>query len=40
MPTGKSVEEPVAHVWDLKEGKIIRLHQYLDTASIKKQIGA
>lgn len=39
-PTGKQVKEPVAHVWELKGGKIVRLHQYVDTASIKKQMEA
>lgn len=40
IPTGKPVEEPVAHAWDLMDGKIVRLHQYVDTASIKKQMEA
>jgi ketosteroid isomerase-like protein len=40
MPTGKPVVEPVAHVWDLKDGKIVRLHQYVDTASITRQMEA
>ena len=39
-PTGKPLVEPVAHAWDLKDGKVIRLHQYVDTASIKRQVEA
>jgi len=39
-PTGKQVDEPVAHVWDLKEGKIARFEQYMDTASVQKQLEA
>lgn len=37
-PTGKPVVEPVAHVWELKDGQIVRLQQYVDTASIQKQL--
>jgi ketosteroid isomerase-like protein len=39
-PTGKQVVEPVAHVWELKGGKIARFQQYVDTASINKQLEA
>ena len=39
-PSGNLVIEPVAHAWDLKDGKVIRLHQYVGTASIKKQVEA
>ena len=37
-PTGKQFSEPTAHVWDLKEGKIVRFRQYVDTASLWGQI--
>lgn len=37
-PTGKPFEEPVAHVWDLKDGEIVRFQQYVDTASLWGQI--
>jgi ketosteroid isomerase-like protein len=37
-PTGNKVLEPVAHVWDLKDGQIVRFRQYIDTASLKKQM--
>ena len=36
-PNGNEVNEPVAHVWDLKDGKIVRFRQYIDMASFKKQ---
>lgn len=37
-PTAKPFEEPVAHVWDLKDGRIVRFRQYVDTASLWGQI--
>lgn len=37
-PTGRDFEEPVAHVWDLSDGKIVRFRQYVDTASLWGQI--
>jgi hypothetical protein len=37
-PKGNKVEEPVAHVWDLKDGQIVRFRQYVDTASLNKQM--
>lgn len=39
-PTGKKLEEPVAHVWDLKDGKITRFELYIDAASVQKQLDA
>ncbi|MBI2219330.1 MAG: nuclear transport factor 2 family protein [Candidatus Rokubacteria bacterium] len=29
--TGKRLDAQVAHVWDLREGKIVRFQQYTDT---------
>lgn len=29
--TGKSMEARVTHVWDLKEGKVVRFEQFTDT---------
>ena len=37
-PTGNEVNEPTAHVWDLKDGKIVRFRQYVDTASLWSQM--
>jgi hypothetical protein len=30
--TGKSVEVPFAHVWTVRDGKVVSLHQHTDTA--------
>jgi ketosteroid isomerase-like protein len=30
--TGKQLDLPVVHVWDLREGKIARFRQFVDTA--------
>jgi ketosteroid isomerase-like protein len=38
IPAGNKVLEPVADVWDLKDGQIVRFRQYIDTASLKKQM--
>ena len=37
--TGKSMDAQVCHVWDLKDGKVIRYQQYLDTAKIRDVMG-
>jgi ketosteroid isomerase-like protein len=37
-PTGNHFEEPSAHVWDLRDAKIVRFRQYIDTASLRAQI--
>lgn len=29
--TGKGLEAPVAHVWDLEDGRVTRFQQYVDT---------
>jgi uncharacterized protein len=29
--TGKSIDVQAAHVWDLKDGKVVRWQQYTDT---------
>jgi ketosteroid isomerase-like protein len=29
--TGKALDAEVVHVWDLREGQIVRFHQYVDT---------
>jgi ketosteroid isomerase-like protein len=30
--TGRSLDLPVTHVWDVREGKIVRFRQFADTA--------
>jgi hypothetical protein len=37
--TGKKVVSPFVHVWRLREGKIVKVQQYTDTALISKGIG-
>jgi ketosteroid isomerase-like protein len=39
-PTGKSMDTQVCHVWDVKDGKITRFQQYVDTAKLHDVMGA
>ena len=34
-PTGKSMDTQVCHVWDVKDGKVTRFQQYVDTAKLR-----
>lgn len=38
--TGKSMDAQVCHVWDVKDGKLTRFQQYLDTAAFQDVMGA
>jgi uncharacterized protein len=38
--TGKSMDAQACHVWDVKDGKVTRFQQYLDTAKIRDAMGA
>lgn len=38
--TGKSTNAQVCHVWDVKDGKITRFQQYVDTAQMQDVMGA
>jgi ketosteroid isomerase-like protein len=38
-PTGKSMDAQVCHVWDIKDGKLIRFQQYVDTAKLHDVMG-
>ena len=33
--TGKSMDAQVCHVWDVKDGKVTRFQQYVDTAKLQ-----
>jgi len=33
--TGKSMDTQVCHVWDLRDGKVTRFQQYVDTAKLQ-----
>jgi ketosteroid isomerase-like protein len=39
-PTGKSMDTQVCHVWDVKDGKVTRFQQYVDTAKLRDVMGA
>lgn len=39
-PTGKSIDAQVCHVWDVKDGKVTRFQQYVDTAKLQDAMGA
>jgi ketosteroid isomerase-like protein len=38
--TGKSMDAQVCHVWDVKDGKLTRFQQYIDTAQMQDVMGA
>ena len=38
--TGKSIDAQVCHIWDVKDGKITRFQQYVDTAQVQDVMGA
>jgi uncharacterized protein len=38
--TGKSMDAQVCHIWDVKNGKLTRFQQYVDTAKLQNVMGA
>ena len=38
--TGRSMDAQVCHIWDVKDGKVSRFQQYLDTAKVQDVMGA
>jgi ketosteroid isomerase-like protein len=38
--TGKSMDAQMCHVWDVKDGKLTRFQQYMDTAKLREVMGA
>ena len=38
-PTGRSMDAQVCHVWDIKDGEVIRFQQYMDTAKLQEVMG-
>lgn len=38
--TGKTLDAQVCHVWDVKDGKVTRFQQYVDTAKLREAVGA
>jgi ketosteroid isomerase-like protein len=37
--TGKSIDAQVCHVWDVRDGKVTRFQQYVDTAQVQDAMG-
>ena len=38
-PTGKSNDVQVCHVWDVNDGQVTRVQQYVDTAKLQSAMG-
>jgi ketosteroid isomerase-like protein len=38
--TGKSMDMQVCHVWDVRDGKVTRFQQYVDTAKLQDVMAA
>lgn len=38
--TGKGLDAQVCHIWDVKDGKLTRFQQYVDTAKLQEAMGA
>jgi ketosteroid isomerase-like protein len=37
--SGKSIDVQVAHVWDVRDGKVVRFQQYADTWAANQALG-
>jgi ketosteroid isomerase-like protein len=38
--TGKPMDAQVCHVWTVKDGKVVKFQQYVDTAKLQDAMGA
>ena len=38
--TGRPLNAQVAHVWDLRDGKVVRFQEYTDTRQLARVLGA
>jgi ketosteroid isomerase-like protein len=38
--TGKALDVPAVHVWDLRDGKLVRFRQFIDTAKFAEVVPA
>ena len=38
-PTGRSIDYPVCEVWEIRDGKLARLRNYFDAATVMSQLG-
>jgi uncharacterized protein len=36
--TGKALDEPVVHVWDIRDGKLARFRQFIDTVKFAEVV--
>jgi uncharacterized protein len=39
LKTGKSMSVPFAHAWEFRDGKIVKMRQFLDTLVVARDIG-
>ncbi len=39
LRTGKSVSVPFVHAWEFRDGKIVKMRQYLDTLVVARDLG-
>lgn len=39
-PTGRNLDVQVCHIWDVRDGKLTRFQQYVDTARLQEVMGA
>ena len=40
LATGRPLDAPALHVWDLQDGKVVRFQQYVDTRQLAAVLGA
>jgi len=38
-PTGKPLDAQVVHIWDFRDGKVVRWQQYVDTRQLAEVLG-
>jgi uncharacterized protein len=38
--TGKALDEPAVHVWDIRDGKLARFRQFIDTVKFAEVVPA
>jgi ketosteroid isomerase-like protein len=38
--TGKELDLPVVHIWDVRDGKLARFRQFVDTGKFREVVGA
>jgi ketosteroid isomerase-like protein len=39
LKTGKSMNVPFAHAWEFRDGKIVKMRQFLDTLVVARDLG-